>query len=133
MARWKTHHVFEVRSVSFLNVSVSLDAEGRLTMDLYTKPTDTHQNLYWDSCHQQHCKFTIPYSQGLHIWRSCSGDNEYLTRVSELKSHLVNQGYDETRVQRQIDKATNMSRSTALKEKENEPDKKGSSGGDLSS
>ena len=41
-------------------------------------------------------------------------------RVSELKSHLVNQGYDETRVQRQIDKATNISRSTVLENKEKE-------------
>ena len=109
------------RSVLFLNINISSDTDGRLRKDLYTKPTDTHQYLHWDSCHPQHCTSTISYSQPLHIRRIYSGDKEYLTRVSELKSHLVNRGYDKTRVQHQIDKATNISRSTVVEKKEKEP------------
>ena len=109
------------RSVSFLDINIISDAEGRLTMDLYTKPTDTHQYLHWDGYHWQYCRSTISYSQVLRIYRICSGNEEYLTRVSKIKSHLVNQDYDETRVQCQIDKATNITWSTTLKKKEKEP------------
>ena len=106
--------------MSFLDINIILDAKGQLTTDLYTKCTDTHQYLHWNSCHLQYCKSTIPYSQALLICCICSGSKENLTRVSELKSHQVIRGYDETSV-RHIDKATNIARSVALKKKETEP------------
>ena len=39
----------------FLDVSVSLQNE-KLHTDLYCKPTDKHQYLYYTSCHPKHTK-----------------------------------------------------------------------------
>ena len=47
--------------VSFLNVNGMLDAEGQLTTDLYTKPTDSGIVVIRNTA----CKGTIPYRMRL--------------------------------------------------------------------
>ena len=56
---------------------VFLDTKSRLVgnnfdVDLYTKPTDTHQYLLPSSCHPKHCRRNVPYSLALRIRRICS-------------------------------------------------------------
>ena len=101
------------RSIAFLDVTVTLE-EGRLTTDLFTKPTDTHQYLHSSSCHPAHCKSTIAYSQALRLRRICSNGDTYLRRAQELKEHLVNRRYKRVKIQQQIDRATSVSRTEAL-------------------
>ena len=105
-------------SVSFLDVSVIINKEGRIITDLYTKPTDTHQYLHRQSCRPRHCKSTIPYSQSLRLRRICSGDHDYLTRTKELKTYLQDRGYEGTELQHQIDRASNIDRNDALQTKQ---------------
>ena len=59
-------------------------------MDLYTKPTNTHQYLHRQSCDSHHCNATIAYSQALRLRRICSLDEDYLRRVEELIEDMVN-------------------------------------------
>ena len=72
MAEWSA------KSISFLNMKVSVDNEGYLTTDLYVKPADTHQYIHRDRCHPSHSERGIPYSQALRIKRTCSRTEEYL-------------------------------------------------------
>ena len=118
------------KSMLFLKVNVTSNTLGQLIMNLYTKPTDTHQYLHCYSFHLRQCKSTISYSQALRIHHIRSGNAEYLMRVSELKSHLVNRGYEEKWVQCQTDKATIITRSQALKERRGTY-RMGSNGGGL--
>ena len=106
------------KSVSFLEVKITLNEEGRLITDLYTKPTDTHQYLHRQSCHPRHCKTTVAYSQALRLRRICSQDEDYLRRIEELKSHLVSRGHDRMEIQRQIDRANEITRDEALETSE---------------
>ena len=46
-------------TVPFLDVSVTLK-NGKLHSDLYCKPTDKHQYLYYTSCHPKHTKNSLP-------------------------------------------------------------------------
>ena len=92
---------------------VTLD-EGRLTTDLFTKPTNTHQYLHKLSCHPPHCKSTIAYSQALRLRRICSNGDTYLRRAIELKEYLVKRGYKREEVQQQIDRATSVNRTVAF-------------------
>ena len=71
--------------VAFLDVKVIL-REGCIVMDLFTKPTDTHQYLHQKSCHSRHQKSTIPYSQALRIHHICSQECDYTKRTVELKN-----------------------------------------------
>ena len=108
-----------LKSVAFLDTKVSIDNEGFLTTNLHVKKTDTHQYLHWDSCHPNHCKCSIPYSQAFRIRRIRSGNNNYLRRAQELKGFLVNRGYNEDEVQMQIDKVTKSNREILLQSEPN--------------
>ena len=57
---------WSAEEVSFLDTIVYL-TNGKIGTDLHVKPTGTHQYLRMDSCHPQHCKSSIPYSQVLHF------------------------------------------------------------------
>ena len=54
----------------------------KLILDLYTKPTNTHQYLHRRSCHPAHCKNSIAYSQALRLRRICSRDIPYIGKFT---------------------------------------------------
>ena len=81
-------------SINFLDVKVSRKG-SRLATDLYVKPTDTHQYLDATSCHPNHCKTSIPFSQALRLNRICSEPKDFDVRCNELESWLIKRGYDQ--------------------------------------
>ena len=80
--------------VQFFDVSVSVDNSGNITTDLYVKPTDTQQYLMATSCHPNHTKRSIPYSQALRILRICSSKESAKIRYTELVDCLVRRSYN---------------------------------------
>ena len=88
-------------SINFLDVTVSI-AEGVIETDLYVTPTDTRQYLLSSSCHPFYCKKDIPYSLALRLNRNCS-NNEFLDkRYNDLEKHLLERGYSEKMVRKEI-------------------------------
>ena len=75
-------------SIPFVDVSVILE-NGKLTTDLYSKPTDKHQYLYSTSCHPKHTKTSLPYCLALHLCHICSTDTLFQKRTHEMKHHLL--------------------------------------------
>ena len=65
--------------------------DGLIGTDLHIKPTNTHQHLRMNSCHPDHCKASIPYSQALRLFRICS-EEEHLPSGSENLSIYENGG-----------------------------------------
>ena len=85
-----------------------------LETDLYSKPTDTHQYLQWSSCHPRHTKESLPYSLAFRLRRICSTDGAFAIRIDQLKEYLSIRGYPANVIQKQIQKAKDISRSEAL-------------------
>ena len=50
----KFTHEFSRSHISFLNITVSLDNNNKISTDLFVKSTDTHQYLMHTSCHPSH-------------------------------------------------------------------------------
>ncbi|KAJ8032026.1 hypothetical protein HOLleu_25430 [Holothuria leucospilota] len=96
---------YSLSSVHFLDVQVSTSQDGGIVTDLYTKPTDTHQFLLATSCHPNHTKRSIPYSQALRILRICSSIETARERCRQLSDYLLRRGYNRRRVQQQVDRA----------------------------
>ena len=71
-------------------------------MGLYVKPTDTHQYLHSSSCHPYHCKKGIPYSQTLRLNRICSDSRSFDRRCNDLERWLLERGYKEKEVRKQV-------------------------------
>jgi hypothetical protein len=77
---------------NFLDTTTTL-SDGYLTTTLYTKTTDKHMYLFFNSCHPPHNKTGIPYSQALRIRRICSNDSEFTKHTELLKGYLLARGY----------------------------------------
>ena len=79
-------------SVPFLDMMVSIKL-GILSTSLYTKPTDSHNYLRYDSAHAPHVCESIPYSQFLRIHRICSDWFDAYNHCIEICRYFIHQGY----------------------------------------
>ena len=100
-------------STNFLDVLVSF-TDGKITTDLYVKVTDSHQYLHSFSCHSYHGKKGIPYSQALRLNRICSDPISFDRRSNDLEKWLIERGYSEREVLKQILRARGFSRDSQL-------------------
>ena len=108
-------------SIIFLDVAVSI-TEGIIETDLYVKPTESHQYLLSSSCHLFYCKKGIPYSQALRLNRICSSNEFFDKRCNDLEKYLLERGYSEKMVRKEILRARAIPRD-ALLEKFNNQEK----------
>ena len=67
----------------FLDTKSSIVGDT-IYVDLYTKPTDTHQYLLPTSCHPKNCCKNVHYSLALHLKRICSDSDTFESRAREL-------------------------------------------------
>ena len=100
-------------SINFLDVTISI-AEGIIETDLYLKPTDSHQYLLSSSCHPFYCKKGIFYSQALRLNRICSNNKLFDKRCNDLEKYLLDRGYSERMVRKEILRARGIPRDTLL-------------------
>ena len=100
-------------SINFLDVTVLLIG-GKITTDLDVKATDSQQYLHCSSCHPYHCKKGIPYSQALRLNRICSDPISFDRRCNDLEKWLIERGYSEREVRKQILVARGFSRDSLL-------------------
>ena len=115
---------YSKEAVNFLYVNIKL-IDGELKTDLFVKPTDTHQFLDPTSCHPYHCKKGIPYTQALRLNRICSDNGTFDRRCNDLEKWLMERGYNEKMIRKQILSAPEYSRNDLLeKEKQQMPEKK---------
>ena len=105
---------FSKSHISFLDVTVSLDNNNKISMDLFVKLTDTHQYLLHTSCHPSHIKKSIPFSLALRIRRICSTTEKFQERTNELLEFLCKRVHRRQYVQSQINKAFQIPRLDTL-------------------
>ncbi|XP_077139819.1 uncharacterized protein LOC143804976 [Ranitomeya variabilis] len=79
--------------ISFLDTLIYKERDGRLSIDLYTKPTDRNGLLYFTSCHPPSIKNSIPKSQFHRVERIVSDDKIKKTRLGEMEQKFSNRGY----------------------------------------
>ena len=95
------------KEVTFQNTRLYL-RDDQIDTDLHVKPTNTHQYPRMDSCHPQHYKTSIPYSQVLHLRRICLEDEHLQKWTRELKKHLLKWGYCEQQLSKKIHRALTL-------------------------
>ena len=70
-------------SVNFVYVTIDLHG-GHISTKTYTKSTDTHAFLLYNSFHPRHIKQSIIYSQFLRCKRICSSDEIFFNEATNL-------------------------------------------------
>lgn len=63
--------------VEILDTLVKILPNKTLITDLFTKPTDSHNYLYWSFCNPINTKNSLPYSQLICIKRICTNDKDF--------------------------------------------------------
>ena len=100
-------------TINFLDVSV-IKNSTKLSTDLFTKDTDSHQYLHATSCHPYSSKKSIPYVQAIRTKRICSDTEQLKLRLEDLSNWLVNQGYKQEIVSQQIHRVDTIDCETLL-------------------
>ena len=95
-------------SINFLHVTVPY------RYNVWVKPTDSHHYLLSFSCPQYHCKKGILYSQTLLLNRICSDPNSFDRKCNDLEKWLIEIGYSEREVRKQILRVRGISRDSLL-------------------
>ena len=90
------------------------DDKNKLLVELYTKPTDTHNYLHFNSFHPSHTKRAGPYGQFLRVRRNCSLLADYDKHSLMLKEKYILRGYPESLVENSRLKARRVVRSDIL-------------------
>ena len=80
-------------SINFLDTTVYLNKEGSLDVDLYSKPTDSHNYLLYTSAHTSNCKSSLPHSQFLRVHQICSSLNNFDKHSKILAQHFLRRGF----------------------------------------
>ncbi len=104
----------------FLDTSLYFTPAGELAFKLYSKPTDKHNYLRYDSCHPKRTKDSIPFSQFLRIRRICTELSEFDKSASLIAKHFLRRGYPRDLVEESLLKVRRIDRSTLL-EKPTDP------------
>ena len=81
---------------------------------------DSHQYLLPSSCHPFYCKKAIPYSQALRLNRICSNNKFYDKRSNDLEEYLLERGYSEKMVRKEILRARAIPRDALLEKVHNQ-------------
>ena len=120
-------HEYSKNAINFLDTTVHMSENNTMYTDLYTKPTDAHMYLRYDSCHPKHCTKSLPYSQFLRIRRICSKESNFEEHAKTMTIHFLNRGYPPDLLQTAYHKAKNKDRTSLLESqngtKSSQPDK----------
>lgn len=108
---------YSTEGLEFLDVFTSIK-EGKLVTDLYSKPSDKHLYLHYQSSHPGSTKRAIPYGLGVRIKRICSEPGDYVRRRQEICGHLAKRGYSKKVVTDQFSRVDKLKRSDLLEDKE---------------
>ena len=102
------------KKVNFLDVTVELASNGKLTTCLYVKPTDSSRYLHRRSDHGPHTFKSIPFSQFRRAIVLCSEKEEQLRSIDYMSQKLANSGYKSDEIVIAQEKATKLNRGAIL-------------------
>ena len=105
-------------SIPFLDVKVDLLPDGHLKTSLYTKPTDAHLYLHYESAHPRSQVDAIPIGQFLRIRRICSHEDDFDLAAKQMMEHFLGRGYPEEVVAKARARAKRTPREELLQPRE---------------
>ena len=79
-------------SMNFFDLNVKLN-NGELTTSVYIKPTDRQQYLHYGSCHVDHIKRPVVYSQNLRTSCLCSFKDDFADHSEKMETWFSKRGY----------------------------------------
>ncbi len=104
---------YSTEQINFLDTTIKIQ-NGTLVSTLFTKPTDSHSYLLYESCHPKHIMASIPYSQFLRIRRICTHWTDFMSNAMALVNYLTARHYPVSEVLDSLIKVNTIDRDKAL-------------------
>lgn len=101
-------------SAVFLDTTVTVNDDGTLSTDLYTKPTASFQYLHHSSYHNPPVTTSLPKSQFMRIRRICSNITDYDRHVKRFTEHFVKRKFHRKKVEETAQSVREMNREDLL-------------------
>ena len=108
--KWTTN---SGKKVDFLDVTVSINQEGKLETDVYSK--NSHSYLSPNSCHNPSVFKGIARGMGRRLRMICSDDNVLKRRILEYTQYLVESGWKRRVAKKEIELGASINRKNAIK------------------
>ncbi|CAJ0967662.1 unnamed protein product [Ranitomeya imitator] len=86
----------DTETITFLDTRVRKDSQGKLSRDIYTKPTDCNNLLRYDSCHPKSTRDSLPRSQFKRVTRIVSDSATRKSRLQEMSDRFKSRNYPST-------------------------------------
>ena len=107
--------------INFLDVVIKIE-EIKITTNLFCKLTDGHQYLHYNSCHAEHIKRSIVFSQTIRVKRIWSEKKDLDSNIENIREWFRKRGYPEQLIKNQVacafHSASNNSANRSKQEKE---------------
>ncbi len=100
--------------INFLDTTVKVSKDRQLYTTLYTKPTDTHTYLHYQSAHPVHQKKSGPYSQLIRVRRICTYFEDFLVYAKKILAYYKFRGYPKQTPEEAFQKASTFQKMTNL-------------------
>ena len=116
---------WDENKVVFLDLTITIDENGYLQTDLYSKPNAKNGLLLPSSAHKPSVTKSSVYSLALRIIRICSQEEDKDKRLEELAAKLRLREYSEAVIEAGIARAKVVDRADALKRVEKQQGEEG--------
>ena len=105
------------KRLKFMDLLITLE-NGRLHTTVYSKPTDGHLYLHYDSCHPKSTKSAVQTGVALRLRRICSSEEEFNQAFKNYQAYLVSRNHSPNEVVKHFNSVRNTSRSDARKKRQ---------------
>ena len=109
--------------INFLDVAVQIQGE-RVQTTLYTKPTDSHNEINCASCHSKSCTQGILYGQFLQLRRICNNDTDFTNHSRQLAFYFHKANYPLELIQQSFERTYLQDHKTFLVQEDTDNDKR---------
>ncbi|CAJ0943858.1 unnamed protein product [Ranitomeya imitator] len=100
--------------IEFLDLSITVQPNGRLSTTVYRKPTATNSLLHASSSHLKSTINGIPIGQFLRVKRICSEHQEFEIQSETLKKRFQDRGYNKKVIEKGYRRARETPREVLL-------------------
>ena len=101
--------------LEFLDLRLKLKGCNKITVDVFSKPTNTFTYVDPKTCYPSRNINKIPEGIALRLRRICDSDEKYEKRSNEYQNYLIARNYSPSLVVKQFQKVSQISRDNARK------------------
>ena len=102
------------KSLKFMDLFITLK-DGFLYTTVYSKPTDGHLYLHYDSCHPKSTKSAVQTGVALRLRRICSSEEDRDSAFKNYQAYLVSRNHPPSGVIENFEKVKLVTRNNARK------------------